>query len=90
MSHLLALADETGEPREEPQAPTWVDNWQRLGLVNVSYAEFQTGDHAYDWVQTRPECVRLAKRPGITKLNFGKGLIRTTEFGRQFHRAVTE
>jgi len=91
MSHLLPIVDdETGEPQEEPQAPTWVDNWQRLGLVNVTYAESRTGNDAYDWVQTRPEYVRLAEQPNVTNLSFDKGLIRTTDFGRQFFRAVTE
>jgi hypothetical protein len=89
MSHLLRLVDATTkEPKEDPQAPTWVDNWQRLGLVSVSYLEFQTDIGAYDWVQERPEYVRLAKL--ITQLTFDKGLIRTTDFGRQFFRVVTQ
>lgn len=90
MSHLVPIADETGEPIEEPQVPTWVDNWQRLGLVNVTYSESRSDKDAYTWVETRPEYVRLAERPGIQKLGFDKGLIRTTDFGRQFFRAVTE
>jgi Abortive infection alpha len=89
MSHLLPLVDgTTGQPMEEPQAPTWVDNWQRLGLVNVTYTEFSTNAGAYDWVQERPEYVRLAEQ--ITQLNFDKGLMQTTDFGRQFLRAVTQ
>lgn len=40
ISHLLPIADETTDgPKEEPQAPTWVDNWQRLGLVSVTYTQ---------------------------------------------------
>lgn len=88
MTHLLPLVKGTGEPKEEPQAPTWVDNWQRLGLVNVTYLEFRTDAGAYDWVQKRPEYVRLAKL--ITQLNFDRGLMRTTDFGRQFLRAVSQ
>jgi Abortive infection alpha len=88
-SHLLPLVDATtGEPKEEPQAPMWVDNWQRLGLTNVSYTEFQMDTGAYDWVQKRPEYIELAEL--IAQLNFDKGLIRTTDFGRQFFRAVTQ
>lgn len=91
MSHLLPLVDDTtGEPKEEPQAPTWVDNWQRLGLIIVSYDEFLTADHAYDWVEMRPEYVRLTKQPDVNVLEFDTGSIRTTDFGRQFFRAVTE
>jgi Abortive infection alpha len=89
LSHLIPLVEETtGEPKEEPQAPTWVDNWRRLGLVNVTYTEFQTDAGSYDWVQERPEYVRLADL--ITQLNFERGLIQTTDFGRQFLRAVTQ
>jgi hypothetical protein len=91
ISHLLPIADETtDEPKEEPQAPTWVDNWQRLGLVSVTYTQYRAGDDMYDWVQTRPEYVRLTEQPRFTNLNFDKGLIRTTDFGQQFFRAVSE
>jgi hypothetical protein len=79
-----------GQPKDERQAPTWVDNWQRLGLVNATNAERLTGDQAYDWVQERPEYTRLAKDPSITKLGSDKGLIRRKDFGQQFLRAVTE
>lgn len=89
MSHLLPLVEKiTGEPKEEPQAPTWVDNWRRLGLVNVTYTEIQMDAGAYDWVQKRPEYVRLADL--ITQLSFDRGLMQTTDFGRQFLRAVTQ
>jgi Abortive infection alpha len=90
MSHLLPIADDTGEPTEELQVPTWVDNWQRLGLVNVTYSEHRADKDAYAWVETRPEYIRLNESPGIINLRFDKGLIRTTDFGRQFFRAVTE
>jgi uncharacterized protein YjbI with pentapeptide repeats len=91
MSHLLPLVEETtDEPIEEPQAPTWIDNWRRLGLVDVDYGTFRTGDDTYDWVQSRPEYVRLANKPSITEITFEKGLIETTDFGRQFFRAVTD
>ena len=89
MTHLLPLVEgATGEPMEEPQAPVWVDNWQRLGLVNVTYTELRMDAGAYDWVQKRPEYVRLAEQ--ITQLGFDRGLIRTSDFGRQFLRAVTQ
>lgn len=90
MSHLLPLLDATGKPREEPQAPVWVDNWQRLGLVNVSYDQYLPGDGRYDWVQERPEYAQVADRPDVTSLTFDKGTIIATYFGRQFFQAVTE
>ena len=88
-SHLIPLVDATQQPIIEPQAPAWIDNWQRPGLVDVTYTEFAPQAGMYDWVETRPEYVELAKLPDITKLNFDKGLIRNTDFGQQFFRAVT-
>jgi hypothetical protein len=90
LSHLLPIADgATSEPVEAPQVPTWIDNWQRLGLVNVTYSEYRSDQDAYDWVETRPEYVRLAALPDVN-ITFDKGLVRITDFGRQFFRAVTE
>ncbi len=90
LSHLIPTLDTTTrEPSEQPQGPTWIDNWKRLGLVSVTYAERQTGDHAYDWVEKRPEYIRLSKRPGVSTIGFDMGLMRRTDFGGQFFRAVT-
>jgi Abortive infection alpha len=83
-AHLLPVAGAEGKPREEPQLPTWLDNWARLGLVNITYTEYSSGPNSYDWVKTRPEYIRLAEKPGITRLDFDKGIIRLTDFGRQF------
>jgi Abortive infection alpha len=91
MSHLLPLVDETtGAMIEEPQAPTWVDNWRRLGLVTVDYDAYRTAEGAYDWIVARPEYLRLAESPEITQLGFKRGLIEPTDFGRQFFRVVTQ
>jgi len=90
MSYLLPIVDAKGEPWEEPRVPTWVDNWKRLGLVDITYDEYLPAKAAYDWVQTRPEYVRFARRAEITHLMFDEGLITSTNFGRQFLRAVTE
>jgi hypothetical protein len=90
MSHLLPLMDETtGQPMEEPHMRTWVENWQRLGLVNATYTERHPDDQAYAWVQERPEYARFAEDPSVTTLDFVKGLLRRTDFGEQFFQAVT-
>ena len=38
----------------------------------------------------RPEYLRLARQHGVAQLNFDMGLVQSTDFGRQFLRAVTE
>jgi hypothetical protein len=73
---------------EEPQLPTWIDNWQRLGLVNVSFQEYLS-DGDYDWVQKRAEYLRLAAQPDISNIAFDKGLLQASDFGLQFFRAVS-
>ena len=88
LANLLPVVDAKGEPREVPQLPTWIDNWQRLGLTNITYAECASGPNSYDWVRERPEYMRLGGTPGITELDFDKGLIRLTNFGRQFLSVV--
>jgi hypothetical protein len=91
MSHVLPTRDaDTDEPVEVPQVQMWVDNWQRLGLVNVTYHTHRAASDAYYWVLARPEYARLSAQPGVSNLSFDKGLIRTTDFGRQFFLAVSQ
>jgi hypothetical protein len=89
MTHVLDLVATNGEKGTNPQAPTWVDNWIRLGFVEVTYAEFSPDDNAYDWVKNRPEYAIEAAKPDVTRIDFDKGLLRVTNFGRQFLRAIT-
>jgi hypothetical protein len=88
LPHLLPYADEEGHPVEAPQLPVWVDNWQRLGLVEMTYKERMTGENTYDWVKTMPEYRRFDNDPAIN-LDFDKGGLRVTGFGQYFYRAVT-
>jgi hypothetical protein len=96
--HLLPTVDDvTHEPKEYPQLPTWIDNWERLRLVRVTYMQPSSIAmreshlaHGYNWVQERPEYVRLAGRTKDNALTIYPGAIKVTNFGRQFFRAVTE
>jgi hypothetical protein len=87
-ANLFAVFDENHEPLDIQQLPTWLDNWQRLALINISYNEFASGPDDYDWVEKRPEYIRLTKLVDPTRLEIGKGLIRPTDFGRQFLSVV--
>jgi hypothetical protein len=53
-AHVLNLTDADG-PIVDPMLPTYVDNWVRLKLVEVSYDLKVTAPSAYDWTETRPE-----------------------------------
>jgi hypothetical protein len=89
ISHLLPIFDSQGDPEEYPQVSTWVDNWQRLGLVSATYRDFVVGgDNAYDWVEARPEYIRLVEDPHVAELTFDKGVLKATDFGWQFFHAV--
>jgi hypothetical protein len=96
LTHLLPIIDyATGQPREEPQAPMWVDNWQRLGLVSVSYYEGLLSADAYSWVEKRPEYLRLKRDLASRKIQAYSngtqhGMMRVTDFGRHFLNAVSE
>lgn len=89
LSHLLPYISDDGKPIELPQGPMWIDNWQRLGLVRVTYKDFViSGEDSYDWVESRPEYIRIAAQSRVTHVSFDKGALQITDFGRQFNHAV--
>lgn len=90
-SHLMNIRElPGGEPIEDANLPGYVDNWVRLGLVNVSYDTYLANESQYSWVETRPELVNLREAvtgDGIT-VEYDKGVMDTTDFGRRFATAV--
>jgi hypothetical protein len=89
MRNLLPLIDEdTSEPKVTPQISIWADNWVRLGLIGIRYDEYFSDESMYHWVKTRPEYIRLAALPNVGRVNFNKGMLRVTDLGQQFFRAV--
>ena len=89
LSHLFPYFSDDGKPIELPQAPMWIDNWHRLGLVRVTYRDLIIfGENAYDWVEFRPEYIRIAAQPRVANVSFDKGALQITDFGLQFIRAV--
>jgi hypothetical protein len=90
--HVLNLTNSrTKAPTENPQLPAMVDNWVRLGLVNVDYTANLTGAAAYEWVDQRPEVARLRQthENEKQKLDITRGVLERTAFGVQFARAVS-
>lgn len=90
--HIMALVDtETRKTAEEPMVAVWIDNWVRLGLVEVDYNTFRVGEEAYNWAEERPEIIRLRASVDreTSEVEVGKGLISITSFGARFRDAVT-
>ncbi|MGB3731689.1 DUF4393 domain-containing protein [Microbacterium sp.] len=78
-----------GLPDTDPMLPAYLDNWARLGLVELSYMNFATGETTYAWVAERPEYKEHeASLVDGQKLIFEKGVATVTEFGKAFSRAV--
>ena len=67
-----------------------VDNWLRLGLVEVDYGKQLIGVDAYAWVEKRPEYFNLRSQREDDKniLSFGRGVIGRTALGLQFAKAA--
>lgn len=90
-SHLLPLQDEdSGAPVEEPSLPVWIDNWNRLGLVRIDYVHSFVEDARYQWIEGRPELVRLSAEDDRGREGFEveRGILFITDFGCRFSEAV--
>lgn len=89
--HLINLTSKlTGLPVEYTRLPAMVDNWIRLGLVDVEYDKFLTDPYNYAWVEQRPELLRLKQEPlpeGET-IEYQKGILSRTELGMRFAKAI--
>jgi hypothetical protein len=82
--------------------PTFVDNWIRLGLVQVHYDSWIAKEGTYDWVETRPEAISArayvagrvppAPKDGDIQesyvMDIKKGHMTPTAFGKSFALAV--
>jgi hypothetical protein len=91
LRHLLNLTNlDTRQQIENLRLAATIDNWIRLGLVEVKYGTYLTEPNAYDWVDKRQEYIRLSQEYSDTTktVKFEKGYIIRTEFGKQFAKAV--
>lgn len=89
--HVMALTDTTtGLPAENNELAMYVDNWIRLGLVEVDYGTYLTREGAYDWAETRPELLHLRAlhTSDTATVHVQKGLLQPTSFGINFGEAV--
>jgi hypothetical protein len=88
--HILNYtAQPSGVPLENPRLAAMVDNWIRLGLVEVSYSSHLIGEDKYRWAEDRPELVRAREgRADPAKVYCHQGIISKTALGAQFARSV--
>ena len=89
--HLLHLTNPTTHAAvENQQLPAMIDNWIRLGLVEVTYDKHLISPDRYSWVEQRPEFIRFsqAPQPDGAKVEFKKGIMQRTELGKRFAQAI--
>ncbi|WP_339765702.1 DUF4393 domain-containing protein [uncultured Pseudosulfitobacter sp.] len=87
-SHLIPWIDGSGNQKEIPGVISMIENWRRLGLVDIQYDAHLTNETLYDWVTLRPEYIALKEEIGDS-LEIGKGYYLITEFGKSFAKAVS-
>lgn len=90
-THILNLRDsDTDSQIVNRKIAAMVDNWIRLGLVNVDYGHKLYNEDLYSWVEDRQEIVwhRQAYENETQKINITKGVIVRTALGIQFAQAV--
>lgn len=81
---------QTKQPLEPNHVPLYVDNWNRLGLIEVTYLHFLTEEKPYAWVSLRPEYLRYTEQyqaEGRT-VSFDKGILKPTPRGLLFAQTV--
>lgn len=91
-NHILDLADDaTQQPIVEPRIGEMVDNWIRLGLVEVRYDLWLTRANAYSWVSGRPEFQQCKTELEDAEVNLfhQQGFIKRTDLGIAFAKAVS-
>lgn len=90
-NHVMNVTNlESKEPIVERGFAAMVDNWIRLGLVEVRYDQFLEGQDQYAWVETRPEYTELKAsiENEQVKVTFQRGHAGRTDFGKMFAEAV--
>ncbi|MCB5273672.1 hypothetical protein BJG92_01196 [Arthrobacter sp. SO5] len=90
--NLIPLNDSSsGQPIVRDNLGTYIDNWIRLGLVEVSYTNHMTGENAYVWAEQRPELIAYKQALETTEgrtVEFDKGVMASTSFGKSFAKVV--
>lgn len=97
--HIAETRDSTGVLEAVPYFDTFVDNWNRLGLINYGYDRTMSRESLYDWVDQHPTVVSAfayARALDVTELDevdlltpqISRGYIEPSVYGKQFSAAV--
>lgn len=89
--HVLNLTNSNSNlPVELSNRAAIIDNWIRLGLVEVSYTSSLIEESLYGWVMERPEYKAIFSllKEKDQELDYAKGLMTWTAFGKKFGEAV--
>lgn len=88
-THVMNICDEeVNLPVVISRLDLMIENWIRLGLVNVQYTEKLNDAGIYDWVDARPELQHERKVRLDQEIVWHPGTLRVTAFGRSFAVAV--
>jgi hypothetical protein len=85
----------TGAWLRADEASMWLDNWARLGLVEVRWDAIVAGVTAYDWCKEHPDTRGIEAEPESILddqpdgIYLSRGLVHVTDFGRRFVEAVS-
>ncbi|AQX81539.1 hypothetical protein BWO91_17615 [Plantibacter flavus] len=77
-------------PKHVLEVEPWVDNWIRLGLIEVDYTIWSAEEKSYDWVEKSQSYNTALTDAGgdAERVTWEKGLLRKTAFGQKFAEAV--
>ncbi len=64
-----------------------INNWCRLGILSIDFSEWFSDVNRYTWVNSHPLYLSINIPDGAV-LGFEKGLLKKTQFGENFGRAV--
>lgn len=87
--HVANFKGNDGNPVESVLLPSMIENWKRLGLIEIDYSRNLAAETAYEWVERRPEFRRLTAELGRERVSISKGIMLVTPFGKMFSSVVT-
>lgn len=90
--YVIACASSEGGEISSVEAEPWIDNWQRLGLVEVDFMrQFTAKDQHYGPIRRRREYSEVKESLAAEGFELGdeEGTIFVTSFGERFGKAIS-
>jgi hypothetical protein len=88
--HILNLRTVgSNEPVVTPSVEVFVENWRRLGLIEIDYNRHLLPlQDVYKTFDSRPEYISAKSKHPTGRVDIQPGILHRTQFGRDFARAV--